>query len=200
MFVCSSKIAERMSRTVWSRSSTACWSRVGHLLLLGDADRALQAQPGGEEPLDDGVVEVAGDALAVLDEGEVGDPGVEAGVLDGDAGRGGEGDDHLLVDVAEDVVARLVAEVEVAEHLVAHPHRHTEERAHRRVVGREPVAVGVLPEVGEADRLGVDDEQPEDAVALRAGDRWRALCSSSMPTVMNWASLVRDSSSTPSAP
>ena len=58
-----------------------------HLLLLSDADRALQAQPGGEEPLDHRVVEVAGDALPVLDEGQLGDAGVEPGVLDGDAGR-----------------------------------------------------------------------------------------------------------------
>ena len=32
--------------------------------------------------------------------------------------------------------------------------------------GREPEAVGVLAEVGQPQRLGVDDEQPEDAVAL----------------------------------
>ena len=61
---------------------------------------------------------------------------------------------------------RLVGEVEVAEHLAADEHRHPEERAHRRVVRREPEAVGVLVEVGQAQRLGVDDQQPEDAVAL----------------------------------
>ena len=34
------------------------------------------------------------------------------------------------------------------------------------MVGREPVAVGVLPQVGQPDGLRVDDEEPEDAVAL----------------------------------
>ena len=63
--------------------------------------RALQARPGGEEPLDDGVVQVAGDALAVLDTRQLGDAGVQPGVLDRDAGGGGEADDELLVDVGE---------------------------------------------------------------------------------------------------
>ena len=61
---------------------------------------------------------------------------------------------------------RLVGEVEVAEHLVAHADRDAEEGPHRRVVGREPVAVGVLAQVREPERAGVDDEQAEDAVAL----------------------------------
>ena len=74
--------------------------------------------------------------------------------------------DQLLVDVGEHLGRRLVGQVEVAEHLVAHPDRHAEERPHRRVVRREPVAVGVLAQVGEPQRLGVEDEQPEDAVAL----------------------------------
>ena len=61
---------------------------------------------------------------------------------------------------------RLVGEVEVAEDLAADQDRHPEERLHRRVVRREPEAVGVRVEVGEAQRLGVDDQQAEDAVAL----------------------------------
>ena len=43
---------------------------------------------------------------------------------------------------------------------------HAQERSHRRVVGREPEAVGVLAQVGQPQRLGVDDEQAEDAVPL----------------------------------
>ena len=84
-----------------------------------------------------------------------------------DAGRRREADGELLVDVGEDLAARLVAQVEVAEHLAAHGDRHTEERRHRRMVRREPEAVGVLAEVGQPQRLRIDDQQPEDAVALR---------------------------------
>ena len=42
-------------------------------------DRALQRHPGGEQALDDGVVEVAGDALAVLERAPAPGPGRAAG-------------------------------------------------------------------------------------------------------------------------
>ena len=87
--VCSSKIAERMSRTVWSRSSTACSIRSANSASPASGSR-LQSETGREEPLDDRVVELAGDALPVLDEREIGNAGVQSGVLDGDAGGGGQ--------------------------------------------------------------------------------------------------------------
>src|SRR4029453_11132434 len=49
-----------------------------------EAHGALEGKAGGEESLDDGVVQLACDALAVLDEGQLLDPGVQAGVLDRD--------------------------------------------------------------------------------------------------------------------
>ena len=61
----------RMSRMVRSRSATACSSRPA---TSGDGASiavALQLQPGGEEPLDHAVVQVAGDPLAVGDDGEL---------------------------------------------------------------------------------------------------------------------------------
>jgi hypothetical protein len=81
-------------------------------------------------------VEVPGDALAVLPEGQLLDAGVQAGVLDGHTGGGGQANDGLLVDVGEHLGRGLVGEVEVAEHLVAQADRHTQERPHRWVVGR----------------------------------------------------------------
>ena len=63
--------------------------------------RSLQRQAGREQTLDDGVVQIAGDALAVLDQRELLHPGVQPGVLDGDPGRGREADHELLVDVGE---------------------------------------------------------------------------------------------------
>ena len=50
-------------------------------------------------------------------------------------------------------------EVEVAVDLVADTDWHTEERAHRRVVRREPAGVRVLAEAGESERLRVPDER-----------------------------------------
>ena len=129
----------------------------------------LQRQPGGEQSLDDVVVEVAGDPLAFVEQ-----PGgagllVEPGVLDRQAGGGGQPDGELLVDVGEHLAVGLVGEVEVAVDDAAQPDRHAEERRHRRVAGREPEAVGMGVQVGEAQRFRVEDQQPEDAVTLGTG-------------------------------
>ena len=164
----SPKMADRMCFTVRSRSSTAASMRAtaASASVAHEPSGSLQRQAGGEQPLDDGVVQVAGDALAVLDQGQLLHPGVEPGVLDRDAGGGGEADHELLVDVGEHLGGRLVGQVQVAEDLAAHPDRHAQERPHRRVVGREPEAVGMLAQVRQPQRLGVDDEQTEDAVPL----------------------------------
>ena len=114
-------------------------------------------------------MEVGGDALAVLDEGEVGEALVEAGVLDGDGRGPGERDGQTLVLLAELGRALLLGQVEVAEHLVPDPDGHAQERPHRWVVRREPVAVGVGVEVGEPQGLRIHDEQAEDTVALGEG-------------------------------
>jgi len=111
-------------------------------------------------------VKVAGDPLPVLDEDHLGQASMEAGILDGDAGGTSQSHHKLLVNVAEDLGGRLIGQVEVAEDLVADPDRDSEERVHRRVVRREPVAVGMLFEVGEAQRLGIQDQQTEDALPM----------------------------------
>ena len=62
---------------------------------------------------------------------------VEPGVVDRDARRCSQGLDQHLVVLAERLPAGLLGQVQVAEHLVADPHRHPEERPHRRMVGRK---------------------------------------------------------------
>ncbi len=64
------------------------------LSVLGERERCLKGQPRREEPLDDRVVEVAGDALPVRRRGELRHAFVETGVGDRDAGRRGERDDE----------------------------------------------------------------------------------------------------------
>ena len=132
----------------------------------GEAHGRLQCEAGGEQSLDDRVVEVARNALTILDRRQLGDASVEACVLDGRAGGDSEADGELLVDVGERVLALLVAEVEVAEHGAADHHRHAEERSHRRMVRWETEARRVFAQIGEAQRLRIDDQQAEDPVAL----------------------------------
>ena len=61
-------------------------------------------------------------------------------------------------------------------------------------------AVGMLGEVGQAQRLGVDDQEAEDPMALgELADRLSALVVDAEGDELR-QSCVRDSSSTPGAP
>ena len=91
----------------------------------------------------------------------------QVGVLHRDArGRGQRLDDHL-VGRGELAAAGLLGEVEVAEHGVADPHRNPEEAAHRRVVGREADRGLVRAEIGQPQRPRIEDELPQQSLALR---------------------------------
>ena len=111
---------------------------VDHLGPLDQPEVCLQGEPDREQPLDDRVMQITGDSFAVFEQRQVCDACVQPGVLDRDACGRGERHHHLLVDVGEHVVAVLVAQVQVPEHLAPHEDGSTEERAHRRVVGGKP--------------------------------------------------------------
>jgi len=132
-----------------------------------EPDRRFEGEAGGEEPLDDRVVQVGGDPFAVLDQRHVADARVQAGVLDGDPGGAGQGDGQGLVFLAELRRPLLVGQIQVAEHLTADANGHAEEGRHRRVPHREAVAVGVGVEVGEPQRCGFDDQHPQNPKAFR---------------------------------
>ncbi len=62
---------------------------------------ALKLEPDAEEPLNHGVVQVAGDPVPILVDGHDPDLLMESGILDGDAGGEGEHLDQRLVVVRE---------------------------------------------------------------------------------------------------
>ena len=68
---------------------------------LDQAGRALERQADGEQALDHRVVQVAGDAVAVLGQRAVAHQRVQPRVLDGDARRDGQGQHELLVVLGE---------------------------------------------------------------------------------------------------
>src|SRR5207237_9371561 len=106
----------------------------GDLRYLNEADGALEGEPGGEQALDHHGVKVPGDAVAGLEQDRLPHPGVQAGVLDGDAGGHGQSRRRVLVLFGELGGSDLVGQVQVAEDVAADPHGDTEERLHGRVV------------------------------------------------------------------
>ena len=102
-----------------------------------DSGDALEGQSGGKESLDHVVVEVPGQAIPIVEHGQLLDSLVEPSVLDGDARPEGQGHDQGFVISRELGPADLVGEVEIPVDLISDLDRHPQERGHRRVVGRE---------------------------------------------------------------
>ncbi len=124
----------------------------------GPGDQLQRALVTGEHAAGD-VGRLRQPLLPVLGLGE------EAGVLDRDA-RGRRERLHDLLVLGGEGLAVVAGQVQVAEHLLAHPDRHPEEAAHRRMVGREPHRALVCREVVEADGVRLLDEQAEQTLAL----------------------------------
>lgn len=92
---------------------------------------------------------------------------VEAGVLDGHAGRHGQRRQDGLVLRVELAAAALLGEVEIAEDRFPDADRYAEKGVHRRVVGRKAGGRRVAGEFGEPQRLGVPDEFAQQTVSGR---------------------------------
>ena len=121
-------------------------------ILVHELGQVLERQADRVDALDDPVVEVLGDPLALVDDGQALDLFVEPGVLDGDAGVQREHLDERLIVLGELGRADLVGQVEVAHRDAGHDDRHAQERAHRRVMGREARAVRVRRDLGDPER------------------------------------------------
>src|SRR5690349_18748230 len=132
----------------------------------GDRQRRLRRHSRREQPRDDLVVELAGDALPVLEDGDVLEARLQAGVVDGDAGRGSQRHRQSFVLLAELLRTLLVGEVEAPDGFTA-PDGHAEERGHLRVPGWELLCQRVLAQVAQPNRLWIVQEDTENAPELR---------------------------------
>ena len=138
-------------------------------VLLDQLRDVLEGEAHGVDALDDPVVEVLADPLALVDDGQALDLLVQARVLDRDRRVAGERLDERLVGRGELLPGRLVGEVQVADRAALHRHRDAEEAVHLRMVRREPVASLVEGDVGDPDRAVLADDQAEEAVTARQG-------------------------------
>ena len=91
----------------------------------------------------------------------------ESGVVDGDAGRGGERHHDLLVVLGELGGAELLGEVEVAEDLAPDADGDAQEAVHRRVVLGKAVRPRMPRDVRHPHRAGVGDEQTQNTSPAR---------------------------------
>src|SRR5919197_1269273 len=122
-----------------------------------------------EERLVHRVVELAREAVPLLDDGELAAPLVQARVLDRDRRVPGERLDQLLVGVVEEgaALALLVCDVEGADHLAGGDDRHAEEGAHARVRVGPALEARVLLDVREAEAAERLEHRAEQAVLAR---------------------------------
>ena len=135
---------------------------VGHQVL-----HVLEREADRVQALDDPIVQVAPDPLALLHDGERRESVVQAGVLHGDAGVAGEELDDPLVGRVELGPAALVGHVQVADGSAMHGDRHAEERVIGRMVRREAVRSRVRRDLRDPDRAPLVDDQAQQPVALR---------------------------------
>ncbi len=129
---------------------------------LLESRRSFKRHANGEDPLNDTVVEVSGDAVPIVKDTEDPHPIVQPRVLDGNTCRERQCLGHGLVLVAEFLGPLLVGEVEIAVDGPARPDGKPEERLHRGVVFGESIAVGVLDQVLQTQWFGIGDEEPEN--------------------------------------
>ena len=130
-------------------------------------DSVVEGEAGTVDGLDDAVVQLAPDALALLDRRQPLDLPIEAGVLDGDGGLSSEGDHGRLVLLGELWPGQLIGQVEVADGPSPGDDRHAQEAVHRGVIGAEAGRAGVVSQVGQPDRSGVLDQGAEQPAAAR---------------------------------
>ena len=178
----SAKMLVRICLIVASRVVTVSRMRRGLVVVEGGGD-ALQGQTGAEQLFDDVVVQVGGDAVAVIEQREQLLLGAGVGELDGDAGLVGECGEQASSSV---VNARRPASPYSGEHpvhLVGAEHGREQHRADVHLHRGRAVETGCSSGPGEQHRLAAGEHLPRqraiqrqahapDPVGVRAvGDR-----------------------------
>ena len=126
----------------------------------------LEPQAQAEQRLREGVVQLPGEPVPLLEHRQLAAGLVQAAVLDEHRGVVGEVAHQALVVGREPAV--LVGEVERADHVAAEHDRHGEERRQVGMGGRPPpVEAIVAADVVAAERLGVVERGAEQPVVAR---------------------------------
>ena len=120
-------------------------------------------------------MEVLPDPLALVEHRQSVNLLVERRVLDGDPRMEREHLHESLVVGGELRCVALVGQVEVAHRTALDDDRHTEERMHRRMGRRKPIAVRVCRDLRDPVRAGLADDQAEQPPSARDGSDLESL-------------------------
>ena len=143
-------------------------SASGLVRVLGDeVGDVFERQRLSVDGLNRGVVEVAADPLALVDDRQALHLVMKSGVVDGDAGVEREHLDEGLVVLAEFGGIELVREVQPTDDLAPRLDRHAQERVHLRMVWRKAIALRVARDVRDAIRAVLADDHAQEASAVR---------------------------------
>ncbi|GBE22421.1 hypothetical protein BMS3Bbin01_01796 [bacterium BMS3Bbin01] len=136
-----------------------------HLLVGQFGGQRLERQPDGEQILDDGVVQIARDTLAVLEDCRPAETRLEPDRGDGGPRDEGQCANQRLVLFGEAAVG--CSQVEIAEDVVADADRCAEEAFELRVVIGEPTRSRMCLSMVETDRIGLPRDRAKQSFALR---------------------------------
>ncbi len=137
--------------------------------MLDETACALQGHAGGEQPLDGQVVQVAGDTVAVLEDGDLFGVMAALGQLHRHGGLGGEAPQRFGLLVREDGGAGRADQQEDAAHAVVAADRHRHGRPQPGEALRAPEHPFVVRDVRRGDGGG-GREGPAQQTALDRHD------------------------------
>ena len=152
-------------------------------ILADELRDVVERQRDRVDALDDAVVQVAADPVALVDHRQALHLLVQPRVVDGDPACSANVSTRAWSSALNSAASRLLVRYRRP---TTSPDgdRHAEERVHRRMVGREAVALRMRGDVRDPVRPVLADDQPQQAWP-RGRSPIAARCSSVIPLVMN---------------
>jgi len=138
-------------------------SRLG---IMDQRKLGLQRQSRDEQALNDRVVEVSRNPLAVGRHVQLAETSLQSGVIHRDANGASQSNDESLIGFGELLGPPLLGDIEAAQDLVAHSERHPEERTHRRMGRREAGGVWMSGQISQAEGFRVGDELTKNSYSV----------------------------------
>jgi two-component system response regulator DevR len=136
------------------------------LRILDQRQLGLQGETRDEQALNDRVVEVSSNSLAVGGYVQLAETSLQSRVIHSDSDRSRQSDDQSLINFREFLGPLLLCDIEAPKDLLPNSKRHTEERPHWRMGRREPGRVRMSGHVSQAKGPRVADKLTQDSLPV----------------------------------